>query len=78
MAEENEGKDGKWSESAILVAAALLGGAAGAKIADDLVGGRGLPTLLAQVGGAVLGAVGGNTLARAVLEDGGDSHETPG
>jgi uncharacterized protein YcfJ len=44
-------------------AATLLGAAAGAKIADDLLGGNGLPSILAQLGGALLGGYGGKSLA---------------
>jgi len=46
----------------ITAAAALLGAAACSKIADDLVGSRGFPAALAQIGGAILGGYGGKGL----------------
>ena len=50
----------------VTAAATLLGAAALAKIADDIVGGDGLPSALAPLGGAILGAVGGKAVADAL------------
>jgi hypothetical protein len=55
--------------SLITAGITILGAAAGAKLADDLVGGRGLPSFLAQLGGAILGGIGGKAASEALRSD---------
>jgi uncharacterized protein YcfJ len=57
----------------VTIAATLLGAAAGSKIADGVIGGRGLPSVLAQIGGALLGGFGGKAIADVIHQDIKDS-----
>jgi hypothetical protein len=58
------------SRRALMMAAAvLLGAAAGAKAADNVIGGKGLPSILAQLGGAILGGTFGMALVGAIREN---------
>lgn len=47
----------------------LVGAAAGARIIDTLVGGRGFVSALAQLGGAILGGLGGSIVGETLLEE---------
>jgi len=52
----------------IKIASSLLGAALGAKMSDKIVDGPGLPSWLAQAGGAILGALGGKAVAEVIHE----------
>lgn len=62
-------KTEKEMDAILTSAAVILGAAAGAKIADDIIRGTGLPSALAQIGGAILGGYGGKKLADAVQSE---------
>jgi outer membrane lipoprotein SlyB len=63
------GSDREDTNLAITIAATILGAAAGSRLADDLVGGSGLPSALAQLGGAILGGIGGKALSDALQDE---------
>lgn len=48
---------------ALNIAAVLLGAAFGSKVADRIAGGHGLPSVLAQIGGAIAGGLGAKAIA---------------
>lgn len=57
------------TDAILTLAAIFLGAAAGAKLADDTIGGTGLPLVLAQIGGALLGGCGGKALADVIRKE---------
>lgn len=55
----------------------LVGAAGGAKMADKLVGGWGLPSVLAQVGGTIMGAVGAHVVFNSFVNPLVGNESTP-
>ena len=53
----------------VAIAAVLLGGAIGAKLADRIAGGSGLSTVLSQIGGSILGGIGGKAVIDAIRSE---------